>query len=134
PARSASAGRRRPATSRVALPATHRSNRSRTARKPNFNATATGSVCTLLLQLEAQPGQSEGQLVAGLQDGLLHAPAVDLDAVGGAKVGHDPAPVLVAKLRVAARRVRVLERDVTVAAAPDQHAAAREHRALALAH
>src|SRR6266566_2907662 len=58
--------------SRRALRATHNRNRYSTIRKPNFSATATGSVVILLLLLEGQSGEAQRDLVAGLQHCVLH--------------------------------------------------------------
>src|SRR5918997_3227861 len=55
-------------------------NRYRTARKPNFSATATGSsIVGVLLQLEGRAGRAQLDLVAGLD--RLGAVGVDATAV-----------------------------------------------------
>src|SRR5688572_6639012 len=76
-----------------ALRATHRRNRYRTTRKPNFRATETGSsMLWRLLHDEPDVGGPERDARARLQRrGPRDAAAVDLDPVRGAHVLDDPA-------------------------------------------
>src|SRR4051812_3274030 len=121
--------------SRCALRATQSRNRYSTARKPNLSATASGS-STLWpsVELERQLGHTQRDPVAGLEGGVVHPPAVHLDAVGGAQVHHRPAPVLAADLSVAAGDVGIGEHHVAFPAAAEQHPRPGQHGAPALAH
>src|SRR5215218_4403812 len=103
------------------------------ARKPNFSATATGSSMRCwLLQLERRARGAELDHVAGLERLRpvgIHAPAVDLDAVRGAEIAHDPRSARRPHLRMPARDVGVLEHDVRLARAPERRAGGAEQLA-----
>src|SRR3954471_13787338 len=123
--------------SRSALRQTQSRKRYRTARKPNWSATETGSSDTSL-HLEAHVDRPDVEMVAGghrdRAAGSDRA-AVDLDAVGGPEVRERPAVAAVgAQLCVAPRDVRVREDDVALAAAADDTAVRAERHALALGH
>src|SRR5215218_11193838 len=98
------------------------------ARKPNFNATATGSsTAGFLLQLEGRARRAQLDHVTALERlRALDAAAVDLDAVRRAEVAHDPRAARRPYLGVLARDVRVVEHDVGVARAPERGAARAE--------
>src|SRR3954451_11408835 len=102
--------------------ATHTRNRYRTARKPNFRPTATGSSSILSSpQVEGDARRAELDDVPrleGLGAGGFQSAAVDLDAVGRAEVVDDPRAARRAYLGVVARHVGVVEHDVAVARAP----------------
>src|SRR4051812_49775075 len=72
---------------------------------------------TMSFHLEMELFQAHGDLVAGLQAVLRHAPAVDLHAVRRSEVRDDLSAALLAQLGVAARDVLVIERAVPVAVA-----------------
>src|SRR5829696_6900736 len=98
------------------------------AKKPNFNATATGSsTAGFLLQLEGRARRAQLDHVTALERlRALDAAAVDLDAVRRAEVAHDPRAARRPYLGVLARNVRVVEHDVGVARAPERGAARAE--------
>src|SRR6266480_1902972 len=117
-------------SSRKALLATQNRNRYRTARKPNFSATAIGSVSIdgLLLDVEDEPGRPQGDLVPGCEPGPVDASVVDLDAVGRAQV-HD-LPVAggpSSQLRVLAGDVGVGDHAVAIPRAAEHGNRAVEH-------
>src|SRR5437588_8722581 len=115
--------------SRSALHATHTKKRYRTARKPNFKPTETGSSIALrLLQLESQDRGAELDLVA-LPDHVrtLYPPPIDPRPVGGSEVSQHPRAAARTNLGVLAGDVGVAQDHVALAAAAEHGPSGAHH-------
>src|SRR4051812_50168483 len=85
------------------------------------------AAAALLLDVEAEGGGADGDLVAGAEPGRGDAASVDLDPVGGAEVDDLPVAALLApQLGVAAADVGVGEDALDRLRAPDRRPRAVE--------
>src|SRR5437016_2383529 len=81
--------------------------------------------------MDDESALADGQLVAGMDDFLLNARAVDLDAVGAVEVAQVPVAVAEVQLGVRPGNVRKAHANVAGLAPPDGHHGAQQRNGIA---